>query len=566
MHLTHIELQGFRTYNKLETLDLTTKPGLVHLAGANHDDPTLGGNAAGKSSLWEGVCWVAYGKTSEGLRGPELATWGKGQGIYGMLHVNGAKILRTWGPIKLHLNGEDATQEEIDKVLGATFDQFLSRTFISQHADKFLDLTATEKTDLLAGVLGLDQWSERSVRADIASRAAGVELSGRRERAAALNASIGVLESQDYAALAARWDRRVSTEARADRAAIYREEGIAAGLEVEGNRLRRVVDVAREKTVAAERQHSDASARKRSLDAEYDALKQAREGKTCPTCGTALKAGTASPLAPLAALVNGAHRDHALCHSELRLCEREEDDARRPLDSTLLELARVNTDRVALKRVMAAAAKAINPFTDLAKTQEVEVAKQKSELATCLAATHALEARKAHHEFWVKGFKDVRLFLVAEALQQLEVETNSSLVELGLHGWSIKYRPDSETKSGGVRRGFAVLIEAPTNPHPVPWEAWSGGERQRLRVAAQMGLSNLISDYTGVDALVEVWDEPSNGMSEQGISDLLLALSRRAVAHNRQVWVVDHRSLASGLFDSTVLAVKSGGTTTLEKT
>ena len=167
---------------------------------------------------------------------------------------------------------------------------------------------------------------------------------------------------------------------------------------------------------------------------------------------------------------------------------------------------------------------------------------------------------------WVQGFKDVRLFLVAEALLQLEVEVNSALESLGLVGWSIHFAPDSETKAGATKRGFSVTVLSPVNERPVPWQVWSGGEAQRLRLAASMGLSNLISAYTAFEPFVEVWDEPTNGMSKEGIADLLTAMQERAQRYKRQVWVIDHRTLDAGLFQQTVTAVKAGGTTTLQRT
>ena len=96
----------------------------------------------------------------------------------------------------------------------------------------------------------------------------------------------------------------------------------------------------------------------------------------------------------------------------------------------------------------------------------------------------------------------------------------------------------------------------------MPWEAWSGGEAQRLRTAADAGLASLIADYTGFESFVEVWDEPSSGINNEGIEDLLDVLRDRCIAEGKQVWVVDHHALESGYFDETVVAVKSASTTT----
>jgi ABC-type transport system involved in cytochrome bd biosynthesis fused ATPase/permease subunit len=76
-------------------------------------------------------------------------------------------------------------------------------------------------------------------------------------------------------------------------------------------------------------------------------------------------------------------------------------------------------------------------------------------------------------------------------------------------------------------------------------------------VGAQAGLSNLIRDRTGADIPLEVWDEPTQGLSEEGVLDLLDCLAARAKREDRQIWVVDHRSLGYGGFDGTATVVKT---------
>jgi exonuclease SbcC len=172
------------------------------------------------------------------------------------------------------------------------------------------------------------------------------------------------------------------------------------------------------------------------------------------------------------------------------------------------------------------------------------------------------QARLRMLQYWVKGFKELRLYLIAEAMQQLEIEVNSCLSQLGLRNWKILFEVDKETKSGDLRKGFNVKIISPHNSAPVPWESWSGGESQRLRIATTMGLANLIKTSTGSTFNLEVWDEPTQHMSEQGVMDLLDSLAERSRSLNKQIWIVDHRSLGYGDFDSIKTIVKSAKNTT----
>jgi DNA repair exonuclease SbcCD ATPase subunit len=128
---------------------------------------------------------------------------------------------------------------------------------------------------------------------------------------------------------------------------------------------------------------------------------------------------------------------------------------------------------------------------------------------------------------------------------------------LGLIEWELGFQVDRETAKGTLQRGFNVAVLSPHNTKAVPWEAWSGGEGQRLRLAANMGLADLIRSRTGTTLNLEVWDEPTQGLSPRGVADLLESLAQRARNEGRQIWIVDHRSYDFGGFAGTATIVKS---------
>lgn len=176
------------------------------------------------------------------------------------------------------------------------------------------------------------------------------------------------------------------------------------------------------------------------------------------------------------------------------------------------------------------------------------------------------DRRKHDHSlYWVKGFKDVRLWVIEQALKELEVEVNNALVMLGLKGWKIRFDVERETKSGGVSRGFSVFISSPRSPDSVVWEAWSGGETQRLKIAGAIGLSNLIASRNAIKPSLEVWDEPTQHLNATGVEDLLGFFRDRAESTGRQIFLVDHRSLDQGLFDGEYRVTKTRKGSTIER-
>jgi energy-coupling factor transporter ATP-binding protein EcfA2 len=99
----------------------------------------------------------------------------------------------------------------------------------------------------------------------------------------------------------------------------------------------------------------------------------------------------------------------------------------------------------------------------------------------------------------------------------------------------------------------------------VPFDVWSGGEGQRLRLAGTLGLIDFIENYNNVAFDIEVYDEPTTWLSNVGISNLLEALAERAEVLNRRILVVDHRDLASmGEFTNTVNVIKDDNGTHIE--
>jgi len=119
----------------------------------------------------------------------------------------------------------------------------------------------------------------------------------------------------------------------------------------------------------------------------------------------------------------------------------------------------------------------------------------------------------------------------------------------------IKFDIERENKGGRVTKGFTVLVFAPNRTEPTRWEAFGGGATQRLRLAGNLGLANLIMERRGLRSNVEFYDEPSHHLSNAGIGDLLNTLQERAKLESKRIWVVDHHSLDFG-FDGQVVVTK----------
>jgi DNA repair exonuclease SbcCD ATPase subunit len=145
--------------------------------------------------------------------------------------------------------------------------------------------------------------------------------------------------------------------------------------------------------------------------------------------------------------------------------------------------------------------------------------------------------------------------VVEEALQQLEIEVNNNLASLGLTDWLVKFDVERENKSGGLTKGFVVFVHPSGHEHPMRFEAYSGGETQRLRLAGDLGLANLIMERAGLVSTIEFLDEPSEHLSQGGLLDLCETLYQRAIDNNKRIWLVDHHALEFGDFAGQLTAI-----------
>lgn len=526
-----LTLTNFGSFTKEQTFLFPKKPGLYFMYGDNQAEPRLEGNAAGKSTVWKALTWLFFGKTAAGLKAGDVANWGVGKKTSVLLiYFNDegvrATVERTWSPNSWkYWTFEDSTVHDLTKdvtneVLGELqleFAAFIQTVIMPQGSDLFLDLKANEQAELFSDVMGLDRWLTRAQRSSDRAREEDNECR-RLERE--LSHALGELKSA----------REVNVEDQLrDFEATRRKR-----LDTLSNEHTYYVKLSKAKAAEVPvLEASLANARQRYAEA----LDKSERSKVCPECGQPM----ASP----------AHK------AEVRALLRTVDEEEQALKTVRRDIAQIELTLDRIEDEADALDKQINPFTRLRADASRKVAALETGVHGLEQAVEAAQMRFSLASSWVRWFKEIRLAQIGEALEQLEIEVNNQVTALGLVDWELRFDVDKETKSGTIQRGFSVSVLSPHNSKPVPWEAWSGGERQRLIVAAQMGLANLSRSRTGTKLDLEVWDEPTTGMSPQGVADLLEALNTRAHREQRQIWVVDHRTLGFADFAGEAGVVKT---------
>lgn len=594
-----IELNNFRSYRGEHKFNFPDKDGLYYLQGQNLSDDRLASNGAGKSTLWEAVTWVLYGRTSRGLKANEVITWGEATCKVTLELTVGPDryvVARSQKPNNLTIDAKPVDQTELEKHIRLNFEAFTSAVLNAQFGTSFFALQPSAKLTLFSDIMKLDFWLEKSKTAEKAAKALETDITGHTTvidqhegKIELVEADIDDLEAKEASFKNEREQQVAVIKAESLQAwkdvrkcADYEEEypilkkELKDGLQKALNERVRfdsmiehllygLSENAKEKAVAIDRHEAAISATK---------IMNSQQGM-CPRCNqpmtTEHKNKQIKHLARELRLSEETINAYSKTHENLMAdvvrikqwaktndstIDDLKDELRKLEDKKAKALAKADAAQVRFddlgKRLHRIEAEG-NPHTEMLARKRTQLKEYRKIIAESTKTLNELEAEHVAVSFWIKGFKRVRLFIIEQAFRTLEIEINNSLAQLGMVNWQITFDIERENKSGGVTKGFVVFVKGPSNPEPVRWENWSGGETQRLQLAGDLGLSNLIMQQAGLTNTIEVFDEPSTHLSVEGMADLANLLHDRAVNDGKRIWIIDHTSITNfGEFEGVI--------------
>lgn len=605
IEFTSITIKNFRSFvGAAQQLDFSSLPlGVCFLRGENEVEESLGANGSGKTTIWNALSWCLFGKTPDGLRNPDIIPWLSDKAQSPKVSVDllvdnqSCVVTRTASPNSLRVNDKDANQEKVEKLIGLNFEIFTHTVLFGQDRDLFFDLSASDKLALFTDALELNRWDSRSQHASEEARRLEMDLvAAERDLAAAkaqakrtkelldaaqeksddfeenrfsylqiLKAEVKKLQGEEKSAVDKRDD------------AFLLEDGALAekkALDVQFRKEYDVLFALRDQLSTSVEKIEQKRVRLRELRRDLSTLDESKE---CPACGQMLRKSTLrehkdkleKKIAAITAEIidinvvaiekkyNAQDKKIDRLRPAIEEKEKVANAAKSELDMWNQRLQEIQVKLQIAEKGLKRLEADENPYQDQVSKFKRELKKQKAAAVELDGANIALAKKITRTKFWIKGFKDVRLFLLEEVLSELELATNSMLADVGLHDWSIAYDVEQETKSGTTKRGLVVKVTSPHNEDSVRWECWSGGERQRLRLVGAMALSEVLLSYAGVEVDTEIFDEPTRSLSEGGVRDLCEFLHSRARDLKKRIWYTDHHTTESSLFSAVVTVRKT---------
>lgn len=532
--LEHIELHNFKSYRGGHSFQLPSRPGLYFLTGKNKDNSRLGANGIGKSTLLDAIFWACYGRSLRGLRGAEIITRGqKTASVTLTLHVGDQRyvIRRTQAPNLLTVNKLTVDQPYVDKLLRLTPIQFTYSVIFPQFGKPFFELAPAAKLELFSEIMGLNFWLDKSKQAQDEADQLADEIAKFEREATRQEAQYEALE-------------RELPGLKAKQADVKDLNRIVAGFKAKLEKAQQDQHAAREKAQKAREVNAIAKAAVDTCHQVVESL--SKLGAKCPIC---LQTVSAAHLRAEKARAVG-YLTQQKTHAEAALAQSKAATQRADLLATDERVIQGNLADWSRKLAEAAS------YAKLVQSKQAQMDALAVSITNLDTRLDRLVVRHEKAQFWVAGFKRVRLFIIDEILRQLELEVNNNLSALGLPDWQITFDVERENKSGGITKGFATFVVPPGSGEPVRLEAWSGGEYQRLRWAGELGLANLIMDRAGLVNSIEFYDEPSRHLSTEGVADLADTLAQRADDTERVIFLVDHASIESGNFTGVITVTK----------
>lgn len=594
-----IRLKRFRSF-----LDETTLPlddagfGLYFLKGRNERSSTLGSNGAGKSSILDALVWCLFGKTVKGLKNPDIVPWtGKGSTeVEVTVQIDGTThtIKRTVGPNLLSIDDKEVAQQHVDALIQIPIEIVPYTLLMGQDQPLFFDKTAGEKLEVFSSTLDLDRWEKRSSHASELSRQLEKEIESKVLEITLRNEEFQRTESSlvDLKRDSAEWEqKRAESIENSDKQKkalqkkleplVKQRDNADLALDSAETELRasKVSKLVAEESACARRVSESSRAlneAKRQI-VSLESMLESISDECCPTCEqpikskktrdelaknikgqiTALNVNKLSSQLAAEIIAHEASTDALDAESKaMAVFKTASEKARDVLDTLISQVSDCESDIRAIDRIREQYENQDNPYRD----QIQKLRRQKETLKIKLDEDQKSVTGKTEYyervRYWVKGFKEIKLYTLTEILQELEITTNSMLDEFGLGGWEIQYDIERENKSGGVTRGLNIIVLSPDNNKAVKWGVWSGGEAQRLKIIGSAALSTVLLNHLGVSTNLTFFDEPTKGLSKEGVSNLVDLLADYARDSKKNVWLIDHHAIESARFVETTTVVK----------
>jgi DNA repair exonuclease SbcCD ATPase subunit len=588
-----LRLVNFGSFVDEYTWQIDKGPGLWYIAGRNLVDKQMGANGAGKTTLLNALYWVITGRTMRSKRpGARVeARKGRGSTEVELLYRKGRDehhLLRTRKPNTLTLDGNPVTEDELIAELGIDTTMLQYMSFFGQSALMFMSIGREEQAQLFNDLPGLDVWPKVAARAGgLATQAKSTVFTKQGEINNLTGEIAGLRSARKIAkAQAATFEEETKAKLEEHYAKLRKLRNDITKAEKALDALGPVPDLTQlsDKIVIISNRIDGLKTKRatwvRELDRYNDRLLTDRKAledinnAKCPVCEQTLPLSIQkNKIARLKESIllaknniKGGSFQIDTIDGDLESWVEKEAVARKRFaaankdtkhQEAAAELRVLENQRALLDKEIEHLGRTPNPHGASERLMLKNINKNKALLAEAHSDHEFAEQELSIAEMWQTNAKEIRLSIIDEVLEETAAMATKHAERLGLRGLRVALATERQTTTGTTSLGFTALLYPPGEDTGVAWETYCGGEETRLQLAMSLGLSDVLLGAYGVVPNIEFYDEPTRGLSAEGISDLLESLSERARETGKTIYFIDHHSLSAADFSGMLTVEKS---------
>jgi DNA repair exonuclease SbcCD ATPase subunit len=206
-----------------------------------------------------------------------------------------------------------------------------------------------------------------------------------------------------------------------------------------------------------------------------------------------------------------------------------------------------------LKSLSTAQKTAKNPYEKQEEDRKAAVFQFVAQTKEKKQEIEALNTDIRYQEFWVEGFKKIRMSLFSTMIDRFQSYAQDLLSQYSSE-LQIEFSTERETRSGTMKDEFNISV-TDSSGTKMSYEMYSGGERQKVKLSIARALGAMIRDDCGKDFNFVAFDEPNDALDNVGKEINFEVLSKLA-EDGKVVLVTDHDALFKDKFDASILVVK----------
>jgi DNA repair exonuclease SbcCD ATPase subunit len=577
LSITKVTINNFLSVGSIE-LNLPLN-GLLLIEGWNHDDQRA--NGAGKTAIFNAICWCLYGKLPRGISATEVIRAGaKTCEVSLEVLVEGQSfIIRRRRPTFLALESPDGkvladTQLAIDDLIKLTYDQFISSVYNAQNSEqRFLMLNDSDRKKLLLRMLRLDdidhyysflkedQKKQFNRKTDAEGRLNKIvgAVKQANNNLANLRSFVPVLDLKTLK------DRLASQEAN-----LLELSTLENDLKVKLEKLIHTASDLRDRfrhTAASSGRLASINKNISEVETDIAQMRASLVQKRCNQCQQLLnnqdsinhiQQAIDNKLNTLAKL-QVAKVEHEKMVDEHDRIKKLLDKAEQKLTKTREELnaatnaklttqSTINTIKADIQ-LSESYASAIHKAQD-----EVNLLKQEEKLAT-------QEFKEAVDEFSlleeiaeIMGPSGIKAYAISSIVPLINMNVAKHL-SVAWPSMSYELMELKEKADGNIVAKFNDVITM--SGRNISFGSLSGGEQRALALCVDAAIIDVISQITGVNISPIMLDEPFDGLDYVGREAVMQIISN--LSSNRLIMVIDHATELKALFDRCVTIEKRSG-------